>query len=149
VPSKIGGIDWMAVKTARMIGWNTRSFREKSFLHHRMLGTADRGIIASNFTYGKKDYALGGHPLWQVVRCGYRMTKRPYVLGGVALFAGYSVACLSRAERPISGELMRFHRSEQLLKLRAIVSSLCRLRKVNSFELLSTEPNSSRVISAR
>jgi len=144
VPSKIGGIDWIAVKTARMIGWNTRSFREKSFLHHRILGTADRGMIASNFTYGKKDYALGGHPLWQIFRCVYRMAKRPYVVGGVALFGGYLAAFLSRAERPVSRELIRFHRSEQMLKLKTIVSSLCRLKKINNFELLSAEPNFAR-----
>jgi|SRR5215469_6723634 len=146
VPSKIGGIDWMAVKTARMMGWNTRSFREKSFSHHRMLGTADRGIIASNFAYGKKDYALGGHPLWQIFRSVYRMTKRPYVVGGVALFAGYSAAFLSCSDRPVSRELMRFHRSEQMLKLKTIVSSLCRLKKIDSFELLPTEPNPARSI---
>src|SRR5215469_4864120 len=146
VPSKIGGIDWMAVTTARMIGWNTRSFREKSFMHHRMLGTADRGIIGSNFAYGKKDYLLGGHPLWQIFRCVYRMTKRPYLLGGVALFAGYLAAFLSRADRPVSRELMRFHRSEQMLKLKTIVSSLSRLKKINCFELLPTEPNPARSI---
>ena len=141
VPSKIGGIDWMAVKTARMIGWNTRSFREKSFVHHRVLGTAERGVIGSNFAYGKKDYVLGGHPLWQIFRCAYRMGKRPYVVGGAALFAGYCVAFLTRAERPVSLQLMRFHRSEQMLKLKAIVSSLCRFRKINSFELLPAEAN--------
>jgi glycosyltransferase involved in cell wall biosynthesis len=148
VPSRIGGIDWMAVKTARMIGWNTRSFREKSFLHHRILGTADRGIIASNFAYGKKDYVLGGHPLWQIFRCAYRMTKRPYMVGGVALFAGYSAAFLSQADRAVSRELMRFHRSEQMLKLKTIVSSLCRFKKINSFELLSAEPYPTRRTSA-
>jgi len=144
VPSKVGGIDWMAVTTARMIGWKTRSFREKSFLHHRILGTADRGIVASTFAYGKKDYVLGGHPLWQIFRCAYRMTKRPYFVGGVALFVGYLAAFLSRADRPVSRELMRFHRSEQMLKLRSIVSSLCRLKKINSFELLSAERNPAR-----
>jgi len=149
LPSKIGGIDWMAVTTARMIGWNTRSFREKSFLHHRILGTADRGIIASNFAYGKKDYILGGHPLWQIFRCVYRMTKRPYVVGGVALFAGYLAAFLSCADQPVSCELMRFHRSEQMLKLKTIVSSLCRHKKINSFELLPAEPNSARARSAK
>ena len=82
-----------------MIGWKTRSFREKSFLHHRTLGTADRGVIGSNFAYGKKDYILGGHPLWQIFRCAYRMTKRPYVVGGLALFMGYLAALLSRADR--------------------------------------------------
>ncbi len=149
VPSKIGGIDWMAVKTARMMGWNTRSFREKSFLHHRILGTAGRGMIASNFAYGKKDYALGGHPLWQIFRCVYRATKRPYVVGGVALFAGYLAAFLSRAERPVSRELMHFHRGEQMVKLRTIFSSLCRLKKINSFELLPAETNLARTTSAK
>jgi glycosyltransferase involved in cell wall biosynthesis len=148
-PSKIGGIDWMAVTTARMIGWKTRSFREKYYLHHRPLGTAERGIIASNFAYGKKDYFFGGHPLWQICRCVYRMRRRPYVIGGVALFAGYLMAFLSREDRPVSRELMRFHRSEQILKLKTIISSLCRLKKINSFELLSAEPNPARTSPAK
>jgi poly-beta-1,6-N-acetyl-D-glucosamine synthase len=149
VPSKAGGIDWMAVTTARMVGWRTRSFREKTFLHHRPLGTAERGPIASAFAYGKKDYILGGHPLWQVFRCTYRMAKPPYVMGGVALFAGYANGFLSRAERPVSRELMRFHRREQMLKLRAILSSLGRLKKVNNFELLPAEPSTPRTTAGK
>jgi glycosyltransferase involved in cell wall biosynthesis len=148
VPSKAGGIDWMAVTTARMVGWKTRSFREKTFLHHRPLGTAERGLLASSFAYGKKDYILGGHPLWEVFRCTYRMTKRPYLIGGIALFAGYMTGFLSRAERPVSRELMRFHRSEQMLKLKAVLSSLARLKKVNNFELLPAEPNPPRTTHA-
>ena len=61
-PNKAGGIDWMAVTTARMMGWKTRSYREKSFFHHRTLGTAERGRYASLFSYGEKDYYLGGSP---------------------------------------------------------------------------------------
>lgn len=149
VPSKAGGIDWMAVTTARMAGWKTRSFREKSFLHHRPLGTAERGKIGSTFAYGKKDYILGGHPLWQVFRSAYRMKKRPYVIGGAALFAGYVTAFLSCAERPVSNELMRFHRGEQMLKLKAILSSLLRLKRINNFEILPSEPNPARPTAAK
>jgi biofilm PGA synthesis N-glycosyltransferase PgaC len=138
VPSKAGGVDWMAVTTARMRGWKTRSFREKSFLHHRPLGTAESGVIGSNFAYGKKDYLLGGHPLWQMFRCTYRMTKRPYVVGGVALFAGYCTALLRRVDRPVSPELLRFHRREQMLKLKTIILALCRFKKIDNFELLPT-----------
>src|SRR5438128_1618529 len=47
IPNKAGGIDWIAVTTARMMGRRTRSFREKSFFHHRSLGTAERGRLAS------------------------------------------------------------------------------------------------------
>jgi biofilm PGA synthesis N-glycosyltransferase PgaC len=149
IPSKAGGIDWMAVMTARMIGWNTRSFREKSFLHHRPLGTAERGAIASNYAYGKKDYILGGHPLWQVFRCTYRAMKRPYVVGGAALFAGYWAAFLTGMERPVSPELMRFHRAEQMRKLKNILSSLRKFKKINNFELLPTEPNPSRTAATK
>lgn len=139
VPSKAGGIDWMAVTTARMIGWKTRSYREKSFFHHRPLGTAESGTFAKNVAYGKKDYILGGHPLWELARCSYQMTKRPYITGGVGLFCGYAKAFLSHDERPVSPELMRFHRREQMLKLRNIALSLCRLKRVNNFELLPLE----------
>jgi len=149
VPSKAGGIDWMAVTTARMVGWKTRSFREKSFLHHRPLGTAERGLTASAFAYGKKDYILGGHPLWEMFRSVYRMTKPPYVIGGIALFAGYVTSLLSRAERPVSPELMRFHRSEQKLKLKNILLSLCRLKKINNFELLPAEPNPAQITATK
>ena len=54
--NKAGGIDWIAVTTARMKGWKTRSFREKSFFHHRHLGTAERSVFAAAFSYGEKDY---------------------------------------------------------------------------------------------
>lgn len=136
VPSKPGGIDWMAVTTARMMGWKTRSFRERCFYHHRVLGTANHGKIGKSFTYGKKDYYMGGHPLWEVFRCTYQLRKRPYVIGGVMLFAGYFTALLKGEKRVVSGDLMRFHRREQMMKLKAILFSLARFKKIDSFGLL-------------
>jgi len=133
--NKTGGIDWMAVTTARMMGWKTRSFREKSFFHHRSMGTAERGRLASSFSYGEKDYYLGGHPLWEIFRVAYRMTKSPYLVDGLALGAGYIWALLGRQKRPVSTELMRFHRREQMQKLRNILASIARLRHVDSFEV--------------
>ena len=133
--NKAGGIDWMAVTTARMMGWTTRSFREKSFFHHRTMGTAERGRFASSFSYGEKDYYLGGHPVWEIFRVAYRTTKRPYLLDGFALGSGYLWALLRRTERPVSNELMQFHRKEQMQKLRAIFRSLVRFRRVDNFEL--------------
>ena len=142
VPSKAGGIDWMAVTTARMIGWRTRSFREKCFYHHRTLGTANHSKIGKSFAYGKKDYYLGGHPLWETVRCTYQLSKRPYLIGGVMLFAGYFTALLRGEKRVVSDDLMRFHRREQMMKLRAILSSLARLKKIDSFGLMPVaQPN--------
>jgi Glycosyl transferase family 2 len=135
VPHKAGGVDWIAVATARMLGWRTEAFREKSFFHHRQLGTAERGAVSAAFSYGEKDYYLGGHPIWELFRVGYRMTKYPHVVGGLAVGAGYCWAGLRRVERPVSRELMRFHRQEQMAKLKAILTSVLRGRRVDSFGL--------------
>jgi glycosyltransferase involved in cell wall biosynthesis len=135
--NKAGGIDWIAVTTARMKGWKTRSFNERSFFHHRHLGTAERSVLAASFAYGEKDYILGGHPVWESFRILYRMTNRPYVVDGLALGLGYGSAALRRLKRPVSNELMAFHRREQMRKLRAILKSLLTLKPINKFTLLS------------
>lgn len=136
VPIKAGGIDWIAVTTARMHGWKTRSFREKWFFHHRSLGTAERSSLASIFSYGQKDYYLGWHPLWELFRVLYRMTKKPYLVMGAALGLGYFCAFLRRSPRAVSEELMKFHREEQMIKLRTILKSLMRFKRVDSFRVM-------------
>jgi len=133
VPNRVGGIDWVAVTTARMRGWKTRSFPEKRFHHYRSLGTAERSVLGSLFSYGEKDYYLGGSPVWQIFRVAYRMGKRPVIIGGLALLFGYCWAALRRIKRPVSRELMRFHRREQMRKLGLIIGTILRGQKVDSF----------------
>ena len=139
VPNGAGGIDWIAVTTARMKGWKTRSFPEKRFHHYRSLGTAGRSGLAARFSYGEKDYYLGGSPLWQLFRVAYRMTKPPVLIDGLALLSGYCWAAIRRAERCVTPELMRFHRREQMQKLRAIFRSILRFKKVDNFSLMIDE----------
>ena len=138
IPNRAGGIDWIAVTSARMMGWKTRSFREKAFFHYRSLGTAERSQLASIFSYGEKDYYLGGHPLWELFRAMYRTTKKPYLVGGVVLCLGYLSALIRQMERPVSDKLMRFHRREQLQKLRLILKSVLAFRRIDSFEVKPT-----------
>ena len=52
------------------------------------------------------------------------------------------IATVNLHMTPLSHELMRFHRHEQMMKLKTIVSSLCRLKKIDSFELLPVERTS-------
>lgn len=137
--SLAGGIDWIAVMTARMKGWKTRSFAEKRFVHHRLMSTAERGILAAYFSYGQKDYYLGGSPLWEIFRVGFRAMKKPYIIGAAAMGCGYCQAALSRMERPVSVELMRFHRHNQLKKLRSIFQTLLRFKKVDNFRLETSQ----------
>jgi glycosyltransferase involved in cell wall biosynthesis len=139
VPNRAGGVDWIAVMTARMQGWKVRCFAGKRFHHHRTMGTAERGVLAALFSYGEKDYYLGGSPVWQLFRVAYRMTKKPRITGGLALFFGYFSAALRRLERPVTPELMRFHRREQMKKLRAIFRTLLRFKKVDNFSLTTAQ----------
>jgi len=139
VPNPAGGVDWIAVMTARMKGWKVRSFPDKRFHHHRSMGTAERGRLAALFSYGEKDYYLGGSPLWQACRVVFRMVKPPVLTGGLALLAGYTWAAVRRIDRPVSPELMRFHRQDQMQKLSAICRSLLSLRKPDGFHLTSEQ----------
>ncbi len=145
IGSPAGGVDWIAVMTARLKGWTTRSFADKRYHHHRSMGTAERSKASALFSYGQKDYYLGGSPLWQIFRVTYQSMKKPYLVGGSALFLGYSWAALRRVRRPVSDELMQFHRREQMKKLRAIFGALLRFKKVNAFNLEKKAPDMAKI----
>ena len=113
VPLKVGGIDLVAVVTARMKGWTTQTFTAKFCMHHRRMGSAKSNIITATFKGGYHDYLMGVHPAWQLCRCLYQTTRKPIILGGVLLLVGYAWAMLTRAEQPVSVEFVRFRRMEQ------------------------------------
>jgi glycosyltransferase involved in cell wall biosynthesis len=119
VPMKLGGVDHVALTTARMKGWQTRTFTEKSCFHHRKMGSAQTGgALKSKFKLGVKDYVFGGHPLWEMFRTAYQMTKKPLILGGLALGWGYTYAAIRGEERPVSPEMVAFRRQEQMQRLK-------------------------------
>jgi poly-beta-1,6-N-acetyl-D-glucosamine synthase len=121
-PVKGGCIDHIAVLSARMKGWKTRTFTDKVGLHHRAFGTAGHGILMARFRYGAKDYAVGNHPIWELFRTVYQMTKRPYIVGALMLASGYFWALMRRVERPVSRELVAFYRREQMRRLGKFVT---------------------------
>ncbi len=122
IPVKGGGVDHIAVITARMKGWKTRTFIDKVCLHHRAIGTAQHGALKAKFKTGALDYALGGHPVWELFRTVYQMSRRPVVIGGLTLGAGYFWSLLRRAERPVSRELVTFRQREQMQRLRRFLT---------------------------
>lgn len=117
VPSRGGCIDSVATLMARSKGWKTRTFTEKISLHHRLIGTAERGALHSMFDLGKQDWAIGNHPLWEIFRGLYQVTKKPYVLRGMTIVAGYVWAGLRGIERPVPPELRAFRRKEEMAQL--------------------------------
>lgn len=121
LPMKSGGIDLVAVITARMKGWQTRSFVEKRCFHHRKMGSAKHNVLVAAFQGGRTDYLLGCDPIWQVLRSLYRtVASRPLIMNGILCLAGYFWAALNRAERVMPSEVVRFRRVEERRRLREL-----------------------------
>jgi glycosyltransferase involved in cell wall biosynthesis len=118
VAAKGGAIDTIAVVSARMKGWKTRTFTEKHSQHHRELGTAQGATLQARFVLGCRDYAMGNHPLWELSRVLYQMGKKPYLLRALAIAAGYLRSSMGGVERPVSKEFVSFIRREQMQRLR-------------------------------
>jgi biofilm PGA synthesis N-glycosyltransferase PgaC len=117
VPVKGGCIDNIAVISARMHGWKTRTFTDMVCEHHRPMGAA-YGSSTGKFKFGVKDYTIGNHPLWELFRGFHQMTKQPFVIGGGMLLAGYCWAFVRGVKRPVSRDLMAFYRREQMQRLK-------------------------------
>jgi len=117
VPRKIGGVDLVAVTTARMKGWETRTFTEKPYYHHRKMGTAAQGTLIVPYRVGQTDYVLGSHPVWEFFRCIYQLTRPPILLGGSLRLVGFFWAMTRRVQKQVSADFVRFRREEQMRRL--------------------------------
>lgn len=117
---KSGGIDLIAVLSARAKGWETRTFVEKRFVHHRSQGSALHAGFRERLHVGRKDYMMGNHPLWEIFRSVYQMKYKPYVIGGFLIFASYLWNLIRGVKRTIPEDLMSLRRSDQIGRLKMI-----------------------------
>jgi poly-beta-1,6-N-acetyl-D-glucosamine synthase len=117
---KSGGIDLIAVLSARAKGWETRTFVEKRFVHHRSQGSALHAGLRERLHVGRKDYLMGNHPLWEIFRSVYQMKYKPYVIGGFLVLASYMWNLVRGVKQTIPEDLMALLRSEQMGRLKMI-----------------------------
>lgn len=123
-PVQFGGVDLIAVLTARMKGWETRTFPEWVCVHYRKMGSAERGVLEIAFRRGMADYQLGVHPLWQVCRTLYQATRRPVVVGGGLRFCGFLWAMALRKEKAVPVDVEAFRKREQITRLGAWIRNI-------------------------
>ena len=127
-PIKLGGIDLVAVLSARMKGWQTRTFLEKVCFHHRKMGTAKRNVLMVAWKGGQGDYRLGTHPLWEAFRSVYQMSRPPLLIGGMFRMTGFTWAMVTRVEKTVPRDLVQFRRGEQMRRLRKFLIGLLSFR---------------------
>lgn len=115
-----GGYDTVAEVIARMKGWHVESFREVIALHHRHTGTAIKNIFHGKYRNGQKDYLIGAHPLYFIMKCFRRAVDRPYGVASLLMIIGYFGCFLRGRQIAVSSEIANYMRHEQLQRLRRL-----------------------------
>lgn len=110
------GSDTVDEVKANMLGWTTMSFFDLRMKHHRPTGVS-WGRWMSVAKVGHIEYVYGSHPLWLLAKSVARLSRRPYVLGSIAMLYGYAAAFLQKAPRAEGKEFIRYLRRQQLNRL--------------------------------
>jgi glycosyltransferase involved in cell wall biosynthesis len=104
----------------RMLGWIAVSWDdpELRFVHLRPMGTSDKGWWRGRVRHGYGQWFMGTSFVYMVVSAAFRMTRPPYVLGGLGMLWGYVRSAIRREPRYADPELRQFVRRYQWQVLR-------------------------------
>ncbi len=114
---RFGGEDAAMEITARMYGWQTRTFPELKVVHFGLVGTGAGGPLRARFKRGRANFDLGYHPVFQLARSIYRVAERPYFVGSMAEMIGFAYGKARDRVPSIDPEVVRYLRREQLSRL--------------------------------
>ena len=96
----------------RMLGWIACSWDdpELRFVHLRPMGASDRGLLRGRMRWGYGQYYMGTSLEYMTASALYRMTRPPYIVGGLAMWLGYVRSIICRLRRFEDQEFRRFLR---------------------------------------
>jgi glycosyltransferase involved in cell wall biosynthesis len=99
----------------RMKGWIACSWDDPDlrFVHLRPMGSSQKSIYAGRMRHGAGQYFMGTGFAFMAASAAYRMTERPYVLGGLAMLWGWISSALRGKPRYEDAEFRRFLRRYQ------------------------------------
>jgi glycosyltransferase involved in cell wall biosynthesis len=120
---RYGGEDAAMEIAARMHGWQTRTIPELKVAHFGLVGAGAGRPLKARFKWGRANFDLGYHPLFQLARSVYRVKEQPYLLGSLAELIGFAVGKAWNRQPSVDQEVVRFLRREQLSKLRRLAST--------------------------
>ena len=85
----------------RMLGWKAASFDDPAlrFVHLRPMGSSQTSIWRGRLRHGSGQWFMGTGFTYMTASALFRMTHRPFVVGGIGMWAGWLSACLRGAPR--------------------------------------------------
>ena len=118
---QIGGfvqqVMWDAIDghRCRMLGWIAVSWDEPElrFIHLRPMGSSQQSIITGRMRHGFGQYFMGTSLAYMTASALYRMTRPPYLIGGLGMWLGYACSLLAGKERLNDAAFRRFLRRYQ------------------------------------
>jgi glycosyltransferase involved in cell wall biosynthesis len=115
----IPGWDLSDLLAAQMKGWETRCFDDYKIIHYRESGSRRNGFTSGKFLLGRFLFRYGYNFLYTFLKGIYRMTERPYLIGGFSLIFGYIYAYLKNEEKLFDPEMRKFLRKKQFYYLKS------------------------------
>lgn len=99
----------------RMKGWIACSWDEPElrFIHLRPMGSSDRSIWTGRMRHGSGQYFIGTSLTYMTSSALFRMTRRPFVVGGVGMWWGYVSSMVAGRTRYDDLGFRRFLRDYQ------------------------------------
>ena len=104
---QIGGfvpqVMWDAIDghRCRMLGWIAVSWDDPilRFIHLRPMGSSQQNMLAGRMRHGFGQYFMGTSISYMSASALYRMTRPPYLIGGLAMWWGYVKSILTQQKR--------------------------------------------------
>jgi glycosyltransferase involved in cell wall biosynthesis len=113
-----GGFDAVACAHARMLGYETKLLTDLIVDHLKPRNISAGGVLRRHWQLGLRDYAMGSHPLFELLKCSGRVREFPAILGAVARWLGYSSRAVRRSARVMPHALVSHIHREQLARLK-------------------------------
>jgi len=99
----------------RMNGWIACSWDDPDlrFVHLRPMASSQQSIYAGRMRHGSGQYFMGTGFIYMLASAIFRLTEKPYVLGGLAMLWGWIRSALQRKPRYEDPEFRKFLRRYQ------------------------------------
>jgi glycosyltransferase involved in cell wall biosynthesis len=120
VPVSVGGEDTIAAITARMKCWEVRAFPEIRVIHHKN-GCDARGQLKESFRNGAMFFAIGSHPLVEIVKSFQWIRQSPFLIAAFLRLVGYFSQYCLRKRKPVNEEFIKFLRQDEFKRIKSLV----------------------------
>ncbi|OHD64748.1 MAG: hypothetical protein A2176_10485 [Spirochaetes bacterium RBG_13_51_14] len=118
-PFEYGGEDAVVEISARMKGWAVKTFPEIEVIHHGFVG--GKNLLRTRYRRGIRFFLLGYHPVFNIVRCIFRMRERPILIGSFVELIGFFYAYMKYKKSKLPVEVVCYLRNEQIQRLKHLL----------------------------